>query len=205
MQLPRLDSDSDEDVEDEDEDEGEFETDRFGNTVRRGKPAVEATAEGDEDEDDEEDLETDRFGNTIPRVKPIDEASAEIDEGKEEVDSDAEIEALTKNLHLAADSVKKTQQMRDERRRQLEIEGGGLAGGDKDALGGGFAFSSMEDVQRQQVASVLLERTAVAAAGDAVVQLPESVFHQWNADQERKQTEQRDQEPEAEAKTAASP
>lgn len=193
MQLPRLDSDSEEE---EAAGEGEDEED-------------------EEDESDEEELETDRFGNTIPRSKPtaaavVAQEEVEDEEEKETAadnDSDEEVAALTKNLHLAADAVKKTQQMRDERRRQLEMEGAGLSGGDSEGVGtGGFAFSSMEDVHRQQVASVLLERTAVAASGDAVLQLPESVFHQWTADQERTQKQaEREQEPEAEAKAPATP
>jgi pre-rRNA-processing protein TSR3 len=193
MQLPRLDTDSDEEDAEEEEEE--------------------------DDDDDEEEFETDRFGNTIPRAKAVAVvAEQEDEEGEEEEkeeaddkDSDEEMAALTKNLHLAADSVKKTQQMRDERRRQLEMESAGLAAGDSNTeavgVGPGFAFSSMEDVHRQQVASVLLERTAVAAAGDAVLQLPESVFHQWNADQEHAQKAEQEQEkePEAEAKASASP
>ncbi|TMW58340.1 hypothetical protein Poli38472_011928 [Pythium oligandrum] len=86
-------------------------------------------------------------------------------------ESDEEIQELTKNLHLSADAVKKTHEMRQQRREEDSLEKG------LDS----FSFASMEDVKKQEVATVCLERTAVAVSGDAVLQLPESVFHQWNA------------------------
>ncbi|KAF4035478.1 Ribosome biogenesis protein [Phytophthora infestans] len=156
--------------------------------------------ESDDDDDDdevgaEEELELDRFGNSIPREKPTavkteEEAAAgeptmeqQLYKSKtygfhtEEPDSDQEIANLTKNLHMSADSVKKTQELREKMKheRALEVE--------KQT----YAYSSMENVRQQQVATVCLERTAVAVSGDAVLQLPESVFHQWAKDSENQQ------------------
>jgi hypothetical protein len=89
----------------------------------------------------------------------------------EATDSDREIEELTKNLRLASGSVRKTHEMRQERREAADLE----------RSMGSYSINSMEDVKKQQVATVCLERTAVAVSGDAVLQIPESVFHQWNA------------------------
>ncbi|CAI5708003.1 unnamed protein product [Peronospora farinosa] len=150
--------------------------------------------ESDEEDEEEEEVELDRFGNIIPREKltsvqteeksfehdSSDELKQSVDmssmlpsrEQSEQLDSDEEITSLTKNLHLAADSIKKTQQMREKIRTARGLDG------DKEV----YAFSSMEDVHHQQVATVCLERTAVAVSGDAVLQLPKSVFHQWEQD-----------------------
>ena len=46
----------------------------------------------------------------------------------------------------------------------------------------GYSIASMDDVKAQELATVCMERMAVAAAGDAVMQLSESDFQQWNAD-----------------------
>ncbi|CAI5729249.1 unnamed protein product [Peronospora destructor] len=119
----------------------------------------------EEDEEEEEEVELDRFGNIIPRDKLIsaqtEEKSREQDsyeeleqsvdissmalsrEQSEQPDSDEEITSLTKNLHLAADSIKKTQKRREEIRNARDLDG------DKNV----HAFSSMEDVHRQQVAT----------------------------------------------------
>ncbi|CAH0488497.1 unnamed protein product [Peronospora farinosa] len=92
--------------------------------------------ESDEEDEEEEEVELDRFGNIIPREKltsvqteeksfehdSSDELKQSVDmssmlpsrEQSEQLDSDEEITSLTKNLHLAADSIKKTQQMREE-------------------------------------------------------------------------------------------
>ncbi|UIZ28616.1 hypothetical protein KXD40_009305 [Peronospora effusa] len=156
-------------------------------------PSLESDEE-DEEEEEEEEVELDRFGNIIPREEltsvqteeksfehdSSDELKQSVDmssmlpsrEQSEQLDSDEEITSLTKNLHLAADSIKKTQQMREEIRTARGLDG------DKEV----YAFSSMEDVHHQQVATVCLERTAVAVSGDAVLQLPKSVFHQWEQD-----------------------
>ncbi|KAL4106258.1 ribosome biogenesis protein tsr3 [Phytophthora ramorum] len=156
-------------------------------------PSLESDEE--EEEEEEEEVQLDRFGNIIPREKPSEEEAGE-EAGEptkeqqlyksktyayqsEEADSDEEVAKLTKNLHVAADSVKKTQEMREDLRTARGLDG------EREA----YAFSSMEDVHQQQVATVCLERTAVAVSGDAVLQLPESVFHQWAKDAETKPTE----------------
>lgn len=136
--------------------------------------------DSDEDQDDDEAQEldsdettVDAFGNIVPSsymLKKTHTPSAEEVEAERSL-SDEELESLTKKLHLAADSVKKTQQMRNERRAAQNSE-------DEDA----FSFASMEDVHKQQVATVCLEKTAIAVSGDAVLQLPESVFQQWKQD-----------------------
>ena len=148
----------------------------------------------DEDEEEDEDVELDRFGNIIPRAQSpsvqTEEQSLEPDfstelkpsmamssmllsrEQSEHPDSDEEITSLTKNLHFAAESIAKTQKRREELRNARELDG------HKEV----YAYSSMKDVHRQQVATVCLERTAVAVSGDAVLHLPESVFHQWEQD-----------------------
>lgn len=128
----------------------------------------------EEDELDAEEPTLDAYGNIMPREKPCvlkktHTTSAEEAEAERSL-SDEELEGLTKNLHLAVGSVKKTQQMRNERRAAQN--------GDEDA----FSFASMEDVHKQQVATVCLEKTAIAVSGDAVLQLPESVFQQWKQD-----------------------
>ncbi|CAI5722155.1 unnamed protein product [Peronospora destructor] len=120
----------------------------------------------EEDEEEEEEVELYRFGNIIPRDKLI---SAQTEEKSHSVE---EITSLTKNLHLAADSIKKTQKRREEIRNARNLDG------DKNV----YAFFSMEDVHRQQVATVCLERTDVAVLGDAVLHLPKSVFYQWEQD-----------------------
>jgi hypothetical protein len=94
-------------------------------------------------------------------------------------DSDDEMASLTEKLHAAADAVKKTHERREEMRIAREMDA------DRETL----AFSSMEDVHRQQLATVCLERTAVAVSGDAVLQLPESVFHRWAKDAEKRPAE----------------
>lgn len=129
----------------------------------------------DQDElDEEEEPMLDAYGNIVPRekyvLKKTHTPSAEEVEAERSL-SDEELEGLTKNLHLAANSVKKTQQMRNERRAAQNGE-------EEDA----FSFASMEDVHKQQVATVCLEKTAIAVSGDAVLQLPESVFQQWKQD-----------------------
>ncbi|ETI55591.1 hypothetical protein F441_01727 [Phytophthora nicotianae CJ01A1] len=162
---------------------------------RMNLPSLESD-DDDEEEEIEEEMELDRFGNSIPRQKPT-EVKTEEEEAEEETtseptkeqqlyksktygfqtegpDSDEEIANLTKNLHMSAESVKKTQELR-ETMKHARLDG------DKET----YAYSSMEDVHRQQVATVCLERTAVAVSGDAVLQLPESVFHQWAKDSEK--------------------
>ncbi|TYZ67344.1 hypothetical protein PybrP1_001161 [[Pythium] brassicae (nom. inval.)] len=161
LELPRLDSDS-EDEDDDDSDEEAEQLDRFGNTVPRS--SVKAAGGGGETRTAHEQLFKNRtYGG-----------SAAAAEGGDEDDNDDDIAALTKNLHLAADAVRKTQQMREAR--------SAAAGGADDAKDA-FAYSSMADVARQQLATVCLEKTAVAISGDAVLQLPESVFLQWKAEQ----------------------
>ncbi|KAF4325270.1 hypothetical protein BBO99_00000386 [Phytophthora kernoviae] len=159
---------------------------------RMDLPSLESEDE-EEDEEDEDEPELDRFGNIIPKEKP---AKAEGDSGTEELtkeqqlyksktysyqseqpDSDDEMASLTKNLHVAADSVKKTQESRDEMRAARELDADKVS----------YAFSSMQDVHRQELAAVCLERTAIAVSGDAVLQLPESVYQQW-ANNSEKQT-----------------
>ncbi|KAG4050674.1 hypothetical protein PC123_g14069 [Phytophthora cactorum] len=163
---------------------------------RMNLPSLESDDDGD-DEIIEEELELDRVGNSIPREKPMKVKTEEKEAEKkaageptkeqqlyksktyglqtEEPDSDDEIASLTKNLHMSADSVKKTQELRETMKHARALEG------EKQT----YAYSSMEDVRRQQVATVCLERTAVAVSGDAVLQLPESVFHQWAKDSEK--------------------
>ncbi|KAG3068977.1 hypothetical protein PI124_g11736 [Phytophthora idaei] len=163
---------------------------------RMNLPSLESDDDGD-DEGIEEELELDRFGNSIPREKPTKVKTEEKEAEKkaageptkeqqlyksktyglqtEEPDSDDEIASLTKNLHMSADSVKKTQELRETMKHARALEG------EKQT----YAYSSMEDVRRQQVATVCLERTAVAVSGDAVLQLPEYVFHQWAKDSEK--------------------
>lgn len=157
-------------------------------------PSLESDESDDEEADEEEEVEVDGFGNVIPREVVRSDQEEKLtaqdqlfkhktygggtanEDGDDGGASEEDIETLTKNLHLATDAVKKTQLMREERSHKT---GGGHAGGEvKDT----FAFSSMEDVERQQLATVCLEKTAIAVSGDAVLQLPESVFHQWNAD-----------------------
>ncbi|GMF58729.1 unnamed protein product [Phytophthora fragariaefolia] len=158
MVLPSLESDDEE----EDEDEDEPELDRFGNIIPREKPAA-AETEEDEDEGAGRTKEKQLYKNKTYAYK------------SEQSDSDEEITSLTQNLHVAADSIKKTLEMREEMRNARALDG------DKES----YAFSSMEDVHQQQVATVCLERTAVAVSGDAVLQLPESVFHQWTKGSEK--------------------
>lgn len=175
----------------DDESDGQDEPvqlDRFGNAVvasdaaaPRGfaLPRLDSDSE-DESESEEEQL--DRFGNSIPRAKRSTAPSAAPLTTAEQLfkhktyasgggsdDEDKALAALTQNLHVAVDAVKKTQTMRDAR------SSGDLASGDADA----FAYASMADAARQELATVCLEKTAVAVSGDAVLQLPESVFLQW--------------------------
>ncbi|POM58526.1 Hypothetical protein PHPALM_36814 [Phytophthora palmivora] len=138
--------------------------------------------ESDEEEEEEE-LELDRVGTRDPceQLETTKEATEERTKEQQlyksktygyqtdEPDSDEEISSLTKNLHVAADSIKKTQELREQLRNARALDG------EKET----YAYSSMEDVHRQQVTTVCLEKTAVAVSGDAVLQLPESVFHQW--------------------------
>uniref|UniRef100_K3WFG3 18S rRNA aminocarboxypropyltransferase n=1 Tax=Globisporangium ultimum (strain ATCC 200006 / CBS 805.95 / DAOM BR144) TaxID=431595 RepID=K3WFG3_GLOUD len=148
-------------------------------------PSLESDDEDEEeaDDDDEEEVELDSFGNAIPKRAKLPPTTQEqlfknkTYGGGDEANDDEEeedITELTKNLHLAAGAVKKTQEMREARAEQLKQ---GDAEGTET-----FAFSSMDDVKAQQLATVCLEKTAVAVSGDAVLQLPESVFHQWTAD-----------------------
>lgn len=98
----------------------------------------------------------------------------QVDDGDE--NSDEEIGKLAQNLHQALSSVKKTQERRESRRQAKQHEEG------EDPFGvDASSFESMKDVEQQQVATACLERTAIAVSGDAVLQLPESVFHQWKA------------------------
>lgn len=149
--------------------------------------------ESDEEESEEE-VNLDSFGNSIPREVPTAEKSGDMELHEEAVDaltkaqqlfksktyrfesvepdSDEEFATMTKNLQAAAISIKKTHDLRENLRCARELAG------EKET----YAYSSMEDVQRQQVATVHLEKTAVAVSGDAVLQLPESIFHQWTAD-----------------------
>ncbi|CAI5729601.1 unnamed protein product [Hyaloperonospora brassicae] len=162
MNLPSL-EESDEDDGDEDEDEGkDVELDRFGNVV---VPCAAPTAvemhDGSGSQDSDEELQQ--------REDVLPMSSSAEDSGRP--DSDEEITCLLGNLHRAADSVKKTHKMREEARNARELDSERA-----------YAFTSMEDVHRQQVATVCLERTAVAVSGDAVLQLPTSVFHQWEQD-----------------------
>ncbi|TDH73527.1 hypothetical protein CCR75_007657 [Bremia lactucae] len=87
----------------------------------------------------------------------------------EDAGSDEELANLAKNLHAAANSVCKTQDLRDVLRKTHASE-------DKKEM---YAYSSMEEFHQRHVATVLLEKTAVAVSGDAVLQLPESVFYRW--------------------------
>ncbi|RLN53754.1 hypothetical protein BBJ28_00002369 [Nothophytophthora sp. Chile5] len=170
LDLPSL--ESDEDDEDDEEDEEEPELDRFGNIIQK------VVDSKDEAADDEDEAGTDEVTKEQQLYK-----SKTYSYKNDGVDSDEEMASLTKNLHVAADSVKKTQLLRDEMRSARALDG------DREA----YAFSSMEDVHRQQVATVCLEKTAVAVSGDAVLQLPESVFHQWMEDGEaKKQSETTD-------------
>lgn len=159
--------------------------------IRRLNLPILESEDEEEEEEEEEEPELDRFGNIIPREKPT-EVEEEADDGEptkeqqlyksktysyqsEQPDSDEEISSLTRNLHVAADSVKKTQQMREEMRTARELDA------DKES----YAFSSMEDVRKQQVATVCLEKTAVAVSGDAVLQLPESMYQKWANNSEK--------------------
>ncbi|OWY93035.1 hypothetical protein PHMEG_00037714 [Phytophthora megakarya] len=139
------------------------------------------------DEEDDEKPELDWFGKSIQREK---QESGEVTKEQqlfkkktygyqsEDPDSDDEMSNLTQNLHVAAHSIKKTQDLREQMRNARALDG------EKET----YAYSSMEDVHRQQVATVCLEKTAVAVSGDAVLQLPESVFHQWTKAAEKKPT-----------------
>lgn len=197
MDLPGMGSDAEDDDEEEEEEE---QLDRFGNVIPREAAAEQKRSlelprldSDSEEEDEEEEQQLDRFGNTIPRSS---KATSETRTLQEQLfksktyggssadatggghadggdDGEEDMAALTKNLHLAADAVKKTQHMREARNA---VDGSGDA---KSA----FAFSSMADVERQQLATVCLEKTAIAVSGDAVLQLPESVFVQWKAEQ----------------------
>lgn len=177
----------DSDSEEDNEDGEQVQLDRFGNAIVAADPRQQPMqtlnlprldSDEDESEDEEEEEQFDRFGNTIPREeKLLPRAQDQLFKhktyaGAADGEDEEDIASLTKNLHLAADAVKKTQQMRDAVSNR--------AAGDGDS-GDAFAYSSMADVERQQLATVCLEKTAIAVSGDAVLQLPESVFHQWNA------------------------
>lgn len=194
VDLPGMGSDHD-DEDDEEEEEEEEQLDRFGNVIPR-EVAANATVpkvvrvlelprldsdseeEADADDSDEEDEVLDRFGNTVPRSSVNEQLFKHKTYGGDNVaegeNRDDDMDALTKNLHLAADAVRKTQQMREARN---------AADGSGDDAKDAFAYSSMADVARQQLATVCLEKTAIAISGDAVLQLPESVFLQWKAEQ----------------------
>lgn len=194
---PSMDSDND-DENDEDGDEGQeqVQLDRFGNAISTTQREPMRTfnlprldSDEDESEDEEEEEQYDRFGNTIPRGSKAEEKPRAQDQlfkqkvyggAADSEDNEEDIAALTKNLHLAADAVKKTQEMRDARNSR--------AAGDGSDSVDAFAYSSMADVERQQLATVCLEKTAIAVSGDAVLQLPESVFHQWNASTQQQQS-----------------
>lgn len=187
---PSMDSDNEDEG---DEEEGgksqeQVQLDRFGNAITAQRTFNLPRLDSDEDESEEEEEQYDRFGNTIPRgskqvVEEKPRAQDQLFKQKtyggadDENEEEDDIVALTKNLHLAADAVKKTQEMRDARNSR--------AAGDSDV--DAFAYSSMADVERQQLATVCLEKTAIAVSGDAVLQLPESVFLQWNASAQQQQ------------------
>ncbi|CAI5746469.1 unnamed protein product [Peronospora destructor] len=129
MDLPSLESD-----EEDEEEEEEVELDRFGNIIPRDKLILAQTEEKSREQDSYEELE-----------QSVDMSSMLLSRKQsEQPDSDEEITSLTKNLHLAADSIKKTQKQREEIRNARALDG------DKNV----YAFSSMEDVHRQQVATV---------------------------------------------------
>ncbi|DAZ92671.1 TPA: LOW QUALITY PROTEIN: hypothetical protein N0F65_000441 [Lagenidium giganteum] len=144
-------------------------------------PPLYSDNEDDDEEEEEEAVTYDSMGNIVeaPPAAPAPSTKDQLFLNKtfgsavEADESEEELEQLTKNLHLAIDSVKKTQEMRQTRRRSSSNEGNG---NDEET----YSFESMEDVKKQQVATACLEKTAIAVSGDAVMQLPESVFHQWN-------------------------
>ncbi|GMF31018.1 unnamed protein product [Phytophthora lilii] len=164
MNLPSLDSDEDDEQEEEEE---EPELDRFGNVIPREKPTL-AESEEEEAADEESGAQPPTKEQQLYKNKTYAYQS-------EQADSDDEMAKLTKNLHVAADSIKKTHEMREEMRNARALDE------EKET----YAYTSMEDVHRQQVATVCLERTAVAVSGDAVLQLPESVYQQWAKDSEK--------------------
>ncbi|KAJ0396485.1 hypothetical protein P43SY_004327 [Pythium insidiosum] len=132
-------------------------------------------SEGDEEDDEDQDGE-DAQDQSFPgeaTMATLQKPSLSTSVEAAANDSDEEISSLTKNLHLATDAVEKTHKSRQQRREQREQ--------DLDQSLDSYSFQSMADVQQQHIATVCLERTAVAASGDAVLQLPESVFHEWNA------------------------
>lgn len=159
--LPSLDSD-----EEEDEDENDEEVDNG-----EEEKAESATAASTEPPSMEDQL----FKN---KTYPV-ESSA----------SDEEIENLTKNLRLTSDSLKKTQEMRQQRREAADLER---------ALDS-YSIDSMQDVKQQQLATVCLERTAVAVSGDATLQIPESVFHQWSTNVTEEQAQSTTEQSSADA------
>ncbi|EGZ04769.1 hypothetical protein PHYSODRAFT_362612 [Phytophthora sojae] len=134
MMLPSLESDDDVD-EEESEEEEEPELDRFGNIIPREKPAA-VVAEEEAAAEEEEEEEAPTKEQQLYKSKTYAYQS-------EQPDSDEEMASLTKNLHVAADSVKKTHEMREEMRNARALDG------DKET----YAFSSMEDVHQQQVAT----------------------------------------------------
>ncbi|KAG7392374.1 ribosome biogenesis protein tsr3 [Phytophthora pseudosyringae] len=167
-------------------------TEHEGRMQRLNLPSLES--DEDDEREDEEEPELDHSKNIISREKPTTEGKALAKEAAEEPtkeqqlykcktygfqtaepDSDEEITSLTKKLHMAADSVKKIRGLREQMRSARALDG------EKET----HAYSSMEDVHRQKVAIVCLERTAVAVSGDAVLQLPESLFHRWAKDSEK--------------------
>ncbi|CAH0478877.1 unnamed protein product [Peronospora belbahrii] len=162
MDLPSLEDVEDDEIIEEEEDEEAVELDRFGNVIPRETSTQEQNQEKTIEQDFDETIQQD----ADPSLLSLSRAE------RGQSDSDEEITNLTKNLHLAVDSVKKTQMMREEMRNARALDG------EKEA----YAFSSMEDVHRQQLVTVCLEQTAVAVSGDAVLQLPRSVYHQWEQD-----------------------
>ncbi|CEG35948.1 hypothetical upf0293 protein [Plasmopara halstedii] len=169
------------------------ETEHQERSQRMNLPSLESDEDDDQDEYEEE---LDSFGNSIPREISTSRKAVETAIHDEVVsaptkaqqlfksktyrfetatsDSDEEFAIMTKNLHAAASSIRKNHEMRKSMKDARELEGEKA-----------FAFSSMEDFHQQQVATVHLERTAVAVSGNAVLQLPESVFHQWATDLEK--------------------
>ncbi|GLE00999.1 hypothetical protein PINS_up017183 [Pythium insidiosum] len=133
-----------------------------------GEDDYEEEGEGEEKSEEEDRLVT---GEATAATLLKSSLSASVEAAA--VESDEEISSLTKNLHIGTDAVKKTQELRQQRREQRQE--------DLEQSLDSYSFQSMTDVQQQQIATVCLERTAVAVSGDAVLQLPESVFHQWNA------------------------
>ncbi|KAI9919494.1 hypothetical protein PsorP6_017614 [Peronosclerospora sorghi] len=147
-------------------------------------PSLESDEEDDDDEEEEDDVHLDRFGNSVSLpdetkdkadgiIPPLEVPSrAKMQRDDAPPDSDEELTQRTTRLHLAADALETTR-----KRRQAVRDARGL-----DGVKEMYAYSSMEDVARQEVATVCLERTAVAVSGDAVLQLPQSLVQEWARD-----------------------